>query len=605
MARPQVKRNFKYGDLFKTEQEVLESIKEEQELTYEDLDKYGIGNDYQNFLIMNDFKIFLSYNTTDIAYTELATKKMYINGNYPDPVITALIKHELGHFMIFATDEPYSKDDFSVRSLIVKEVYSKVNLTKYSLEFLMNIENVIQDIIIETINYPECVCETFSEYGLDKMGVKHQKYLDPITDIVREALKNQLALAEEDRGYVDSDLAEKMKDFLEQALNDAIATMESNTDKMLKKEAKEQLRKQIVKTKNKLTKQNQKLSGLNRLKREGKPIPDSLIERVKEQRDQLEANLDPTNLRDDLRAMVDKSKKKRDREIDKLEATKEALAKNPNPPARTETGPMSEAEDSGHSCSTYIPGNSTVEINNKMYQMTYTKLRNKIFKLKNIESPKKFDKGMLSDKDGSILSQRTTGTYTRTSKLEYDNTDMIMGKKKKRSSGVSILIGLDVSGSMSSQWVSKFNQTVKLLSSVSKSLQIQEPMMFTYGDHFGTMSNDDNVIKKAIEERSGGGGNAFGAVYEELIKHAPLSTYTEIILITDCGDNLGWDIQSPIKDVSDKELKMHCSVLDTDGSVVDRPDENWQKEYWSYFNTNNLNMSSIAKSIAKTIRSNK
>lgn len=604
MAVPHVKRNFKYGDLYISEANVLDSNKEDVVLSYEDLAAYKIGRDYLNFIYDNDFTIHLMYKFPDgdpqIAYTTLDTKDMYINGNYPTQIISSLLKHELGHFMIFGTDQPYSKDDYSVRSLIVKEVYSRFNLKKYSVEFLMHVENVIQDIIIETLNYPECVCETFHVYGLDKKGVKHQPYLDPISDVVKEALKNQLALAEDKRSYVDSEIAQKMKDFLEESLNDAIATMNGISDRYIKREAKDQLKSQITRVKNKITKKEDKLKELERLKNAGRPISDKLIEKVKNQLEELKDQISNEALKDELRRIVDRNKNRRDKEIAKLEETKKALQHNPGPPEHTD-----ERDGDGHSCSTYIPSKDSIKISNKMYKMSYTKLKNKLFKLRQIESPKTFDKGMASDKDGNILTPKKENTYTRTSKLEYDNTDMLQGKKKKRSSGVSILIGLDVSGSMNSQWVSKFKDTVKLIKSVSKSLQIQEPVMFTYGDRLGTVSSSEHSIQEAIRERSGGGGNAFGKVYEQLIREAPLSTYTEIILVTDCGDNLGWDIQSPIKGVSEKELKMHCSVLDTDGMIADRPDQLWQKDKWSYYNTNNINMSSIAKNIAKTIRTNK
>ena len=605
MANKMYKKNFKYGDIYSSEQDLMYSAKPSTLLSREELDDYELGNDYINFIDNNGFTVVLAYspNEIEIAHTNLQTKVVTINGNYPVEVISSLIRHELGHFMIFATDEPYSKAEYSVRSLLIKEIYSRINLKRYPLSFLANIENVVQDVLIETINHPLCVCEVFNQYGLEKEGVKHIDSMEYIPKVVKEAVANCLAKDKEDRQYVSNEMTKSLREFLEESLNKSIKSIEDSLEEDQLNQASSEFKERITKSmERKKAKLQEKLDKMNKLDGTRRQVSDEMKDKVKEDIQKLEEQLETGNLNDRTREFKDNEKVKGKKQIDKLNKIKDELTNNENQFKDLEE--EENEEGTGHSCSTYLPNPNSIVINEKIEPLSYTKLRNHLLKLKQLQAVSKLSGGIPSDKNGTIISNLKEETYSRTSKLEYDNSDMLMGKKRRRNAGVSILVGIDVSGSMTKVWVNKFKETIKYIRAIARSMQLKEPVMFTYGDHLGTISNEDNEIEKAIKAGSGGGGNAFGKVYEQLMAKAPISSYTEIILVTDCGDNLGWDIQTPLSKLS-QPVEVHCSVLDTDGYVAKNDHESWIKEMWSYYDTNNIPLHLICKAIEKDIQTKK
>ena len=159
--------------------------------------------------------------------------------------------------------------------------------------------------------------------------------------------------------------------------------------------------------------------------------------------------------------------------------------------------------------------------------------------------------------------------------------------------------------------ISKFDEGVEEELEESKiyelSYRFNDESMLFLPQEINDMINKfdyEREIEKAIKAGSGGGGDAFGKVYEQLMVKAPISSYTGIILVTDCGDNLGWDIQTPLSKLS-QPVEVHCSVLDTDGYVAKNDHESWIKEMWSYYDTNNIPLHLICKSIEKDIQTKK
>lgn len=153
-------------------------------------------------------------------------------------------------------------------------------------------------------------------------------------------------------------------------------------------------------------------------------------------------------------------------------------------------------------------------------------------------------------------------TYFRNGKREFDAADMLRGKRKKFETGIGVMIGLDVSGSMSEEWSSMFEELSSLVEDLRESLDIENVVYFTY----------DTVVKEwsdKIEDLTlqACGGNAFGYVYQDLMQKVPVLQKNEIILVTDCGDNLGWKLNdSCTVRRRGVDVENHVSVIDTEGA---------------------------------------
>lgn len=153
-------------------------------------------------------------------------------------------------------------------------------------------------------------------------------------------------------------------------------------------------------------------------------------------------------------------------------------------------------------------------------------------------------------------------TYHKSNKREFDPSDMLKGKRRKRQSGIGVLVGLDVSGSMRKEWHETFVDLSKLIEDLRNSLDIENVTYFTYDSRLREVSNDLSKLKIGAF-----GGNAFGYVYQQLMKKAPVLLHNEIILITDCGDNLGFPLNNSCEVVRKRQkVQNHISVIDTEGA---------------------------------------
>ena len=170
-------------------------------------------------------------------------------------------------------------------------------------------------------------------------------------------------------------------------------------------------------------------------------------------------------------------------------------------------------------------------------------------------------------------------TYFRSSKREYTNADMMKGKRRLRATGLNVMIGLDVSGSMMEEWSLKAQEIGQMVDDLRKTIDIDNVTYFSYNEKLLHWSRDyDDLYPQA------GGGNAFGFVYQQVMQTLPVLMRNEIILVTDCGDELGFKLEDVVQaSRRGEDVKTHISVVDTmpsgyyDTSKIEASDE------WSIF----------------------
>jgi hypothetical protein len=177
-------------------------------------------------------------------------------------------------------------------------------------------------------------------------------------------------------------------------------------------------------------------------------------------------------------------------------------------------------------------------------------------------------------------------TYFRSSRKEFSNADMMKGKRKLRATGVNVLIGLDVSGSMEQEWSEKAREIGLMVEDLRKRMDIQGVIFFTYNENLKKWSENYDEL-----DPHANGGNAFGYVYQQIMQKLPIRTRNEIILVTDCGDNLGFNLEKTVDATRNGvQVKNHISVVDTqptgfyDRSGIDASDE------WSLYSMGDLGL---------------
>ena len=151
-------------------------------------------------------------------------------------------------------------------------------------------------------------------------------------------------------------------------------------------------------------------------------------------------------------------------------------------------------------------------------------------------------------------------TYFKSSKKEWDQTDMLKGKKRKRASGVNVLVGLDISGSMSNEWTRQFAKLSEMVEEFQEKLDIDNIVYFTYNQRL--VEKSENIKDLRLKAS---GGNAFAHVYQQIMRELPIMQKNEIILVTDCGDNLGFKLTDVCTaERNGVEVQNHISIIDTE-----------------------------------------
>ena len=162
---------------------------------------------------------------------------------------------------------------------------------------------------------------------------------------------------------------------------------------------------------------------------------------------------------------------------------------------------------------------------------------------------------------------------------------MMKGKKVVRLSGVNVLIGLDVSGSMDEEWTIKFNEISDLIEELKEKIDIEDIVYFTYNTKIVKYSQNIEELNLVAN-----GGNAFGYVYQEAMKELPIRTRNEFILITDCGDNLGFKLNNVCETNLDREEVInHISIIDTESSGF-YAKQDFDNKDWSLYASTDRNL---------------
>jgi len=483
------------------------------------------------------------------------------------------------------------KDD-SLRSIIVKIIYTPENLKKYGIEKLFYVENVVQDVIIETVSGNFCVCSNSLAFHKENMGVKHLENLEDIKTITKEVCNN---LLKEESIIFPSGNSKLIEDLLKSMFNDLQEDTkeirnsleeELSTEKYQEKELgkikkeKDKINSQMGELKHKLEKlKNEESKNTSKIK--------NLLEKLKEQLEEVSSE----KTKNEALERAEQAKERKVQSLEKklqnneelIESFEEQLQRiresmqNSNDEKNThgdkvtdnqlhanltdhlsdETQENSNSNTHTFDCGLPYPRKISREDSHKReINLRVLSGRSNIKKtIINRESSYNV-KGLGQKSPEKELS------YFKSNKKEFDATDMIKGKKVVRLSGINVMIGLDVSGSMSEEWTIKFNEISDLIEELKEKIDIEDIVYFTYNTKIVKYSQNIEELNLVAS-----GGNAFGYVYQEAMKKLPIRNRNEFILITDCGDNLGFRLNNVCEtNLDQEEVINHISIIDTESA---------------------------------------
>lgn len=621
-------KNFTYGDLWPgtalppTENKRVEIS----------VEKLTSNSAFIDYVKESGYRIYLDYGTEGVAFTYPNRREIVLNANYSEEMWESMLQHELGHLMLFNVTQFTTVGEGTLRSFIAEVLYTSNNLSKFGIEKLLYTENVIQDVIIETVTNATCLCgNAYSLYG-ENIGVKHLESLEDIKSVAREVCSNMLVEPEEEpqiespqevRDLLDSMLKD-LQDDLDEAEKEYKRREESNdyTDKLSNRRLKE-----TTKAKKDLDRVNEKLKkkstpGLrNARKKLQETIDQNKSAKANEEDRQEGERLKKRDL-ERLRKKIDKREELKESLEEERQKAQEAAESGQQPggqggkPGQSGQGGAEAGSDAqgnpsqdldrnetdhlmdtdgetpdnpGHSCDCGFPSPVTI---------TRQESRERGSNLARINSSAGV-KTLVLDEESDVniegrfsKSSENELTYFKSAKKEIDLTDMMKGKRRKRVSGINVLIGLDISGSMVSEWATRFKEIADLVEDLSVTLDIEGVLYFTYNTKIAETSTDINELNLRAR-----GGNAFGYVYQEILKTLPIQQKNEIILVTDCGDNLGFKLSdAAVAHRNNDEVVNHISIVDTENAGFYSM-SNFNKDEWT------LNRADDPK-LAETIQDN-
>lgn len=588
-------KNFHYGELWPGQAPAPQ--RDETGRTEHDPEDFLTNRAFLRYIAENGFKLYLDYDTDKIAYTSPSSREIVVNANYPDSMISTLIQHELGHLMLFNASQFVSVHDQTLRSTIAKVLYTPDNIRSFGLRQLLHAENIVEDIIIETVVEGKCVCHSTLELSGVRAGVKHLDRLESASHIAREVCKHlfdePLTDQQKTLGYIG--LGGHLRSMIQELRSD----IEEIDRKLLDVQRDATyLNRRIWRRVSDISKANKQISKLEgKLKRN--PSPKTLIlknrleakVRVLQSKDR--EQFDQREAEEERGRVLARIQKKRDLSAELLELllaelTFVADGDGEKFPLSGESGqitsnktdhllpddPDADGESIGHSFDCGLPHPVTVDRSESRKQQA------KSSALKRISSGIKTKRLKLQENElNNILSNRvklpeSELSYFRSNKREFDQTDMLKGKKRLRASGINVLVGLDISGSMSTEWTTKFAELSGMVEELQEKLDIENIVYFTYNHQLVEQSNDIGELTLKAS-----GGNAFGFVYQEVMQKLPILQKNEIILVTDCGDNIGFKLSdSCTAERNGVEVRNHISVIDTEeagfyeDSAIERDD---------------------------------
>lgn len=578
-----MKKNFKYGELWDISDKNHPKT-DKTGITPIDSDKITRNAAFSRFLDEEDYRVFLDYNTDEIAYTDVTNRRVVLNGRHSQEMLTALLQHELGHLMLFNVNQFTTIRENTLRSSICAEIYKPEHVREYGIRALLELENIIQDVIIETVADGNCVChQSLLDLGYNQ-GVKHLDSLESVSLIAREGTRNHLKMldsmgvtvntvsrAKDSRGLLKGMISGLEADLLE--IEAKIEKVASSTEYLDSRETKRyRVEQQIMKRLDKI--RNKKIKPADaariravevRLKERLKSIRSDVhkAELMREAEEERQRNLKR------LWKKYHQQRRLRDAFHDELMLVPEGSDENSAVPGlhpnRTdhleddaaEVDPEDEVQ---HSYDCGLPHPVTVERgDSEKNERRLKRLSGSTPKIRKIYIENDSDD---DDTQGRRKSPENEFTYFKPSKKEFSGADMLKGKRRIRTSGINVLIGLDVSGSMSSEWTDQFTEISEMVLELQETLDIEDVIFFTY-DH--TLKENSRTLSDLHLAPSG--GNAFGYVYAQMMSVLPVKRRNEIILVTDCGDNLGFNLNAVAEVTKEGQpVENHVSIIDTEGA---------------------------------------
>lgn len=589
-------KNFVYGDIWKDYP--LTASGSDRGAFKEDPAKFTSNTAFIKFLKESGYDFYLDYDFDGYARTNITRKRIIVNANYSDQMISSLLQHELGHLMLFDVNQFVTVGNQTLRSVIARVIYTPDNLVKYGMPQLLHAENIIQDVIIETVSNNNCVCHNGLSFHGTNMGVKHLDRLESAEHIAKEVCKNILKPKEEFKAP--EPLPEELEELLRSMLEGLLADIAEILEELQKLKKSTEYHNNI--TMRRFKEEHKKKEQLRKLERRvdaGKDPSGRLAEIV----EQLKKDVEDIHSKQRIASDNAKADEARNKDVEKLERKlakaeelKELLenARNENLESleeqregKADSNIQSnltdhlladadfDAEAEGevsHSYDCGLPAPVTVErskseVNEKNLVTMNTRPKGKRIFLN-------------EDDADNVLSNRvkiaeSEYTYFKSNKRELDQTDMLKGKRKLRVSGINVLIGLDISGSMVNEWSTMFIELSEMISRLQENLDIENIVYFTYDHELGEKSYNIEDLKLRAR-----GGNAFGYVYQQMMKELPIMQKNEIILVTDCGDNLGFRLEdSCVVERNGTRVVNHVSVIDTENAgfydIGDMDTDSW------------------------------
>lgn len=595
-------KNFKYGDLWEREEPLPDTgMRGEREV---DPSLYTDSDAFSRYITENEYRLVISYDTSEAAYTLPTEKTIVLNGHLSHEMLKVLLQHELGHLMLFDVNQFATIRNDTIRSVVSEKVYTPELVDTYGLDQLMYLENVIQDVIIETVAENNCVChQALVDLG-ENMGAKHLDSLENVRKIAEEAVANfrKTAVPETTPGTTSEEHREAMLDGLTADISEileklkelhttedfytrrsskrwgSINSAEKKLDKLRDKTLTPRNRARITKMIGILQRQLRELKSPEAEQRDRAAAEDARaraianLERKLESRRALRKSF--LNL-----VVVPNDDGEGEAEAEDVESDTPTITTNTTDHlGGDEDAPDSDSDvdNNHHSYDCGFPHPVRVDreasTKNEKHLKVVSGARPNV---KKIFIDDDYDDDTAS---GRLKSTENEYTYFKPSKREFDATDMLKGRKRLRVSGINVLVGLDVSGSMTKEWSEQFVDISNAILSLQEKLDIENVVFFTY-DH--ALKNHSRRL--ADLNLTPSGGNAFPYVYSQVVQTLPMMMRNEIILVTDCGDNLGFKLND-VAEISRQgtSVQNHISIIDTEGAGF-YSKEQFNKEEWAIY----------------------
>lgn len=663
-------RKFRYGDLWPSF-----DIKPNGKHGIEEVDigRYLHEDAYTNFVHRIGYHVYLDYDMPGLASTYYNQNRIVINGNCTEHVISALMKHELGHLMLFSGNG-FDTTSRSIKSEVSKRLYTARNIRKYGMDQLFRAENIVQDIIIETTSNEDCVCNAMYEDYSERSGVRHLTNLEDIRIIVNEVCMKLVPIDEYRKTARNIDTGQLLKAMnrLKQDLDESIeqkrkrkktleATGEGSVSRETKKKQNEydaianainRTYKQFEKCKDMRSKHEQQIDKINEkinntkdriekaeslgkstkalehrlrileAKRDNTTFDETMnrneatlhniMDKLNSERDRILNELHAIDQNKEIaesnRKHIESTQKAIDRQTDLenlIQSKIESLGSQKNGPdgqvptsgdvgeksngssrswSTNLTDHLLDDEDSssggsgGHSWDVGYPTSSLIKLK------TIRTIRNMdMHALVSIKTEKSLrptyvhQDTMNNPIPGGMKRMEHESTYFKSNKRELKPTDMLKGRRKKRYTGINVLLGLDVSKSMTDAWRNQYQQVFDIISKLRKKVEINDVVCFTYNTKIRKIADSPEGLKPKAD-----GGNAFGYVYKQIFTKLPMRLRNEIILVTDCGDNLGFTLDDNcLGDINGEKITNHISIIDTDKSLFYAKMKEFDDNDWS------------------------